>query len=332
MKCLHGNARNSDPGAEEIRNSLLEGVGDYFADCKTRVPDFVDKHFRYPGALHLNRVAFGWDLLRAPLNLFWAPVYALVCLLRYALGNSKIAGLTAFASLLEKIPSGFTTKVQKSISNLVVSELLHDPARHHAQATLKHFLINSLRELYAKKYQRNAYTDEEGAEQFYRMVEPLVRDALLQYQVTRTASADIGNTLSCAILGAFAFKKFTPGGIGIGLVVAALLAEKFATRDFILGETLGEIYYGYFPPQPSLSLLTFSLLAVMACLSVIAAFSGIVTDPVQARLGFHQRRLYKLLDALEKDVVKSTRNSFRPKDQFVARILDAFDVLKSGFV
>ncbi len=70
----------------------------------------------------------------------------------------------------------------------------------------------------------------------------------------------------------------------------------------------------------------------MMLLAAVAALSGIMTDPVQARMGLHQRRLRKMLDHLERDFINRTRNGFRPKDQFVARILDAFDMIRSGLV
>ena len=70
----------------------------------------------------------------------------------------------------------------------------------------------------------------------------------------------------------------------------------------------------------------------MAALAAFAALSGVISDPVQAAIGLHRRRLHKLLDHLERDVAASTQSSFRPKDQFVARILDTFDMIRSGLI
>jgi hypothetical protein len=66
--------------------------------------------------------------------------------------------------------------------------------------------------------------------------------------------------------------------------------------------------------------------------TAFAAFSGVIFDPAQAAVGLHRRRLYKLLDHLQRDVTLSTQSSFRPKDRFVARILDMFDMIKSGLL
>ena len=52
------------------------------------------------------------------------------------------------------------------------------------------------------------------------------------------------------MLGAFAFQKFTPGGIGLGVVLASMLAKTLAARDFILGETIGGYTDGFAVAAP----------------------------------------------------------------------------------
>ena len=169
-------------------------------------------------------------------------------------------------------------------------------------------------------------------QRFSRQLEPLIADAISQYRVTRTAAADITNSLSCTVLGAFAFQKFTPGGIGLGVLLASMLAQTLAARDFFLGETIGGWYYSVFPPEPTLAVTAGVMIAVMAALAAFAALSGMIFDPVQAAVGLHRRRLNKLLDHLERDVTRTTQSSFRPKDQFVARILDTFDMIRAGLL
>ncbi|KAA1176093.1 hypothetical protein FWJ25_02880 [Marinobacter salinexigens] len=306
----------------EIEQAIRSGIERYFADCRVRVPGFIDQHFHYPGAIATNRVALGWDMLRAPVNLLWAPVYAIACLLRIVIPKRK--GLRWLNTLLGRIPAGFTTRVQHHISSLIQVELLNN---HREEPLLESYLVDALETVYARHS-----SDSVDHRQFSRMMEPLVAEALSQYRVTRTASADITNSISCTVLGAFAFQKFTPGGIGLGVVLASMLAKTLAARDFILGETIGGWYYNLFPPEPSLGTMASVMAAVMAALAAFAALSGMIFDPVQAAVGLHRRRLNKLLDHLERDITQSTRNSFRPKDQFVARILDAYDMIRAGML
>lgn len=316
----------------EIAQALRLGITRYFADCRARVPAFIDRHFNYPGAVATNRMALGWDMVRAPINLLWAPFYALACLVKIMPRNR--AGLKWLHAVADSVPAGFTTRVQQHISNLIQTDLLNkQEAIHLADSALPeaHLLESYLVEALEEVYARNTHKPVDH-QRFTKLIEPLIGDALRQYRVTRTASADITNSISCTVLGAFAFQKFTPGGIGLGVVLASMVAKNLAARDFILGETIGGWYYSVFPPEPSLATTASVMLAVMATLAAFAALSGVISDPLQAALGLHRRRLHKLLDHLEQDVTLSTQNSFRPKDQYVARVLDAFDMIRSGLI
>ncbi|GGC59337.1 hypothetical protein GCM10011362_04690 [Marinobacter halophilus] len=306
----------------EIEQAIRTGIERYFDDCRARVPAFIDRHFHYPGAIATNRMALGWDMLRAPVNLLWAPVYALVCLLKIL--TPKRAGLMWLHNFASRVPAGLTTRVQQHISHLILVDLLNDGQEG---PLLDRYLIEALEAVYERH--TPAPTDHQ---RFTKLIGPLVADTLSQYRVTRTASADITNSISCTVLGAFAFQKFTPGGIGLGVVLASMVAKTLAARDFILGETIGSWYYSWFPPEPSLMTTVSVMVAVMASLAAFAALSGVIFDPVQAAVGLHRRRLHKLLNHLQRDVSLSTQSSFRPKDQFVARILDTFDMIRSGLL
>ncbi|RTE66582.1 hypothetical protein EH243_05695 [Amphritea opalescens] len=307
---------------QDIQQTVLTGIRNYFRQCQQRVPDFVASHFSYPAALKTNRVAFGMDILRAPVNLFWAPLYALVSLVRFFVGrSSRLSGLHR---LLGRFPAGFTTQVQSHISDLVLRDLLrHDQANE----SLSWHIAEALRELYQQQGPSNA-----DISQFHRQAEPIIEDALAQYRVTRTASADITNTLSCTVLGAFAFQKFTPGGIGIGLMLASIISTQLASRDFFLGETLGSAYYNAFPPSPSIGVTLATIAGVLALLSAGAALSGVISDPVQAATGLHRYRLTKMLKHMEQDLLQQSSSSFRPKDQYIARIMECFDLLRAGML
>ena len=252
------------------------------------------------------------------------PEAYIVDAVRTPTGRRK-GGLRWLHGMADRVPAGFTTRVQQHISSLIQADLLNNgqPTGH----LLEDYLVEALEEV----YERHS-SEPVDHQHFIKLVEPVIADALRQYRVTRTASADITNSISCTVLGAFAFQKFTPGGIGLGVVLASMLAKTLAARDFILGETIGTWYYSVFPPEPSLATTAGVMLAVMAALAAFAALSGVISDPVQAALGLHRRRLHKLLDHLERDVSLSTQSSFRPKDQYVARILDTFDMIRAGLI
>ncbi|SMF62457.1 hypothetical protein SAMN02745866_04011 [Alteromonadaceae bacterium Bs31] len=311
--------RADNISAVDISQAISLGTQRYFDGCRNRVPAFVKEHFLFPGSWHTNRVALGWDLLRAPLNLFWAPVYAFTSILRFFLNK---AGHVKTASLLKYVPEGFTTEVQKKLAVELYSGLLKLDCE---QSKLERCISEALQELYADSHGK-------ATADISQKIQSLVHEAIQQYRITRTATSDITNTITSTLLGAFAFYKFTPGGIGIGIVLATLLAKFFAVKDFFLGETLGNIYFYFFPPEPAFSLAIYSTLTVMAVLSIFASFSGLITDPIQAAFKLHHKRLYNMLDHLERDFLHEQGvNSYYPKDQYIARLLDVFDLVKSNF-
>jgi hypothetical protein len=59
--------------------------------------------------------------------------------------------------------------------------------------------------------------------------------------------------------------------------------------------------------------------------AVLAAFSGVIADPIQRRLGLHQRRLHHLLDVAEENLRGEAPSSLRVRDHYVARVLDVMD-------
>ncbi len=207
----------------EIERAVARGAHNYFEACRRDIPGFVDRHFRYPGVIATNRVALGWDIARAPLNLLWAPVYATVSIIKFLARSGRGQ---KYSDFLAGIPAGFTTRVQRHIASLIKQELLQ---YGQAGKSLNDYIVQSLEEVYQCRTKTGI-----DHQRFQTLIAPILADSLIQYQVTRTAAADIGNALSCTVLGAFAFKKFTPGGIGVALVLASMLAETLAARDFIL--------------------------------------------------------------------------------------------------
>jgi hypothetical protein len=66
--------------------------------------------------------------------------------------------------------------------------------------------------------------------------------------------------------------------------------------------------------------------------AVAAIGAGIIADPVQKRLGFHQRRLRRLIDAVEKQWDSEHEDAdFVAHDPYVARLMDEFDLLSAAY-
>ena len=81
--------------------------------------------------------------------------------------------------------------------------------------------------------------------------------------------------------------------------MAGMIVQQAAISAFPLGAGLGALWDGMFPVDAGRGLLAITMGAVFLSGAVLAAFSGIVTDPLQRSLGLHRRRLTRLLREIE---------------------------------
>jgi hypothetical protein len=148
------------------------------------------------------------------------------------------------------------------------------------------------------------------------------------YAGTRTAAADVATALACLAAGLAAFRQVTPGVLSLTPFVASAIARKAALGQAPVGIAAAMLAPGAGQAGPLL--LTGVGAGLVALASVAGAFGGIVTDPVQAKLGLHRRRLVRLVDTLEAQLVGDADTPFVARDHYVARLLDLVDVLRAA--
>ncbi len=321
---------NDEPVIDEheiIIAAVNAGTRQYFDACRQRVPEFVKQHYSINGALRLNRKAIGADLLRAPANLLWGTPYLLSHVSRKLLHR---VGMHKLSRRMEHIPAGFKTKVQAEIEWLTFTELLMLPIEQSGRRFEDDALLAAILSQSALSKRIIQYLDQINANTQQAGFEQSLQQNLKRYTNTRVATADLASGVISLAAGAAAFHKLTPGALSTGSMLAAAIAHQSAISGFVFGPTLGSIYYGMFPAAASMGLVVASTGGVLAALGLLSAVSGIVTDPLQRRLGLHQRRLYKLIDALELEFTQGNQSGFDPKDHYVARIFDLADVLKTA--
>jgi len=317
-----------------IDAAIDAGTHRYFNECRSRVPEFVRSHFYYPGAWQTNRRALGWDLLRSPLNLLWAPFFALAAVVRLALQKF---GYRQLAARLDRLPSGLKTEVQRYVATKIYTELLQCSATSGHTTGIQVAIGEELARI-PGYLQETLEGSAPHSTQYQRLVElnkqlaVLNQDAVDEINITRTATADIANSTLAVLIGAVFFNKFIVGGIALGVLLAAWFAREAAVRNFWFGDLPGSWYYTVFPPAPSLIVVLLSILLVVVVLALLCAFWGLLTDPLQAVTGLHRKRLHRLIDKLEQDLKLHTQGGFRPKDQYLARILEVIDAIRSPFV
>jgi hypothetical protein len=310
-----------------ISDAVDRGAAQYFEGCRQRVPEFIARHYSFNGALRIHRKAIGGDLVRAPANLLWGAPYLFTHVSRTVL---RKVGAVSLSQWLERIPPGFKTQVQKEIEWLTFTELLKLPIDQGDRHFEEDALLAEILSQPALEQRLLSYMNQINANSQRADFEDSLRRNLNRYAGTRVAVADLACGIISLAAGAAAFNKLAPGALSSGSVIAAAIAQQSAISGFLFGQTLGSIYYGLFPAAASMGLVAASTGGVLAVLGLFSAISGIITDPLQRRLGIHQRRLNKLINALEKEFSQADASGFDPKDHYVARIFDLFDILKTA--
>lgn len=307
------------------REIVADAVARYLNETRARIVPFVDDHFSFRGALALHRRAIGWDLVRAPVNVMLA-VPQVLLLLGSAL--ARWARWQRAADWLGNRQLLLATDVAREIDWLVYTELLRLPYRQGSRESTRDALAESVfgdprietasRDVFERAGRRMTDAD------FHRDLE----DKLAVYTGSRSAASELTTATVSVAVGATAFKQLTPGVVSLGPAIATAAAQQAAIASFPLGAGLGGLWYGVFPASPS-PLTTIGVTVGLAlAFSVLSAFAGVVADPVQRVLGIHQRRLRRLVAAIERNLAGHGPARFEVRDHYVARILDVADWLR----
>jgi hypothetical protein len=311
-----------DTSPEELAGAIVrDAVHRYTESRRARIDGFVDRHFTFAGSVALHRCALGWDLLRAPANLFLAgPALAL----KLTAWAAQRAGMAQVAASLAERRLLFKTEVARQIEWLVATELLEIPTRCRDRVSRRDAIAETI------------LADGRAA----RLVAPLFADtgidpdlrlriaaAVEAYLGSRTAATEIATGFAAAGLGALVVKQATPGLITLSSAVAATIAQQMAIAAFPLGVGLGGLWYSLFPPAADPGLLAATTAAVFLGGAMLAAFSCVVTDPLQRWLGLHRRRLVRFLQVVESDLFGEPGRTRIMRDHYIARLVDLFDLI-----
>jgi len=316
------------PPAELIAQTVEDGIRRYFAARHKLVPDFVDRHFSLRGSLAVHRAAMGLDVLRAPANLLLAGPHAgmkALGLLADRLGRRRLARRIDGRSLLLR------TAVSRHIEWLVVTELLELPCRQRGRVSRRDVLAETILadpRLAAAAAQTTLAIGARAADPAFGA---RLNEAMGTYAASRAAAAEITTSLLAVSSGAVVLKQLTPGAITLGPALAAGLAQQSAIAAFPFGAGLGALWYSVYPVVPPGLLVAGLTGGLMAGASAVAAFAGLAMDPLQRRLGLHQRRLSRLLDALERQMLDPAAPAFAAHDHYLARLIDLFDLLGTAY-
>ncbi|GGO87181.1 hypothetical protein GCM10011348_39770 [Marinobacterium nitratireducens] len=323
------NLARHEPSADDqarVEAAIDRAIGRYMDARQRRVDPFVRRHFSFRGSLRLHAQALGWDLVRIPLNIAWSLPRFVIAVLGLLAG---ICGLRTVAAKLAQVPPGLITSLDREIGRLVVTELLElpcDAADSRARDALMAEILADpfLQDLIDARLGglagRQADTD------FRRRLDL----RLAEYGASRTGTSELAGNLMVVLSSQLALGQTAWGSFGAGSAIAASVAKSTAVAGFWLGPVVGSWFYAMVPVVPSTTTVLVSVAGVAMALSVVATFIGTVADPVQARLGWHQRRLRKLLGAVQQDLSRDGPGDFQLREKYVGRVFDVLDYLAAA--
>lgn len=285
---------------------------------------FVDRNFSLTGSLALHRAALGWDIARAPLNLTLAmPQVAMQLGTKLArkLGARRAEKLLDRSVLLR-------TDVAEEIEWRIMTDLLELPISQKTRISARNGLTDAILESPLLEGTIESLLEAIGRHRQDPLFAARLREAMTEYGVTRGAAAEITTGLLNLGAGALAVQKLTPGAVTLGPALAGVISQHVAAGSFPLGAWAASAWYVVFPlAPPAAGLVMTTTGGLMLASASLAAFAGIIADPVQRRLGLHQKRLTKMVDALERQFFDPAAPGFAVHDHYVARLLDLFDIL-----
>lgn len=318
-------SNNLDSAQQQlVSNAINAGIENYLQSRKAKVPAFVEQHFSFRGALKLHRKALGKDLYKTPLNTLWLAPSAAIKAGSWVL---KKTGANGVADKLNALPGGFQTDLQKELNWLIYTELLELPYQQNDRRSTKDALLEAI----LQDKQLTALIEDYLIEIHRKSNHPefrrILEKNLIDYAGSRAAAAEIASYIITLSSSYIAFHKALPGALSSGGAAAAAIAQKIAISQFWLGPTLGAWYYGLFPQAASVGLIVTTTGAIIAALGLITTFTGIVTDPLQAKLGLHQKRLNRFIDEFAAEIQGNAEVRRNIKELYITRVFDIIDLL-----
>lgn len=282
-----------------------ECIEQYIAGCRSRVDDFVQRHFSLQETIALQKQSLVSDLLCHPINALWAIPFLF---LKKLIEIPVKLGWRSGANLITLLPTGLKTRYQREIERLIATELLEWPCmmgdrRASTNGLLKHITqhkqVGSLRA-------SGAFSDDA-----LRELSDIPR-LIAEHSAGRALMLDATATVLTLMTGWLFFGDHSLGISGIGDQIARTRAKDKAAATFMFGASLGSTFYSVFPPKPSFWEVVGATLVVGLFITAMSLLVGMLSDPCLKRVGFQHTQLNLLIDAVEDSLHRQLRKRLKP--------------------
>ncbi|MBE1237234.1 hypothetical protein IHV25_06190 [Phaeovibrio sulfidiphilus] len=290
----------------------------YLDGLNSRIDPFIENTWSFGASLDLHRVALGPDIVRAPVNALLSIPQALMNLSGVALRHSGLRSrrVRHLSDRLVGTNLILPTDVTRELTFLLYRDFLQLPwdggeGRRTDVDALAREIARDPELLRVLDETRSALLARQGDTGF----QDRLRDTVDRYMGTRAAAANVVTSLLCLGTGVVTTQHMTPGALGLSSALSGLVLQKAAAGGAAL------------PALAGAGATAVTALSVLGAVAVAGAFSGVVADPIQSRLGWHRNRLRKVVASLEKDLLGPQAEPVVLHDHYVARVFDVLDVL-----
>jgi hypothetical protein len=217
------------------------------------------------------------------------------------------------------------TDVAREIEWLIWTELFELPYRDGDRVSLKDGLAEEIladARLQARLEKVRGAMQRQWRHDGY---EARLASALAVYSGNRAAASELAGIFLCLGAGAALMHQATPGVLTLGPALAGLIAQGLSAQS--VPTTLAALWLGLAPVKASFALTLGATAAVAVASAATAAVSGALSDPIQAGLGLHQRRLLGLATAAELALLGDERARLVAYDHYAGRVADLVDLV-----
>lgn len=306
-----------------ISDILDQAVTRYAASRRADVADFVRRTYGWKTAPGLHRHALGWDLVRAPANLVLAGATGVARLGGVA---ARSVGARRLGDRLGRFQVLLDTDVGREVAWRLHADLLMIPYRQKNRSNLADALFDEILQDERILNHFAAVAEAISAESDKRAFQARLNRVLSEYVGARAPATDITAALMSASIGYAAYNKATPGLISLSSTVASSIAHTAAVSSFWAGPAAGSLYYSLIGAPAASTLLTAGVFAGLTVpAAALTAVAGLISDPIQAATGIHQRRLHRLIDTLETNLKSDVEARLPLRSHYIARLTDLWD-------
>ena len=246
------------------------------------------------------------DLLLAPLNSVWSVPYWTIR--KVCLGLDSL-GVPGASTVLTSLKSGVTSGYQKA-SDAFLARDLFEWDLDRPTALLPDSLLCDLERHRSLSHVRSRLQA--------RAIQP-VRKVIDDFSSARALVADLAGAGVTVLVGWWAFGSTSMGLVDLANRFARQDAKNRAASHFALGRPAGKVFFSIFRPHAS----TFEVAAILFVLALVIASGSmactLASESVLKMLGLQQRRLARLVDKVERELVvllgQQLRTALRSPDR-----------------